>query len=241
MLEGAVAAFRRAYGPDDLRAVRAELALGWLLVGMDALDEAEATLARSAARIKGLVGERTQLYATCVYDQALLHLARKEPDVAQALFRDAARIFVEAGGPAAPQRGWALSNAAGIDFDRGRWHEALAGYEETLAAWRDTMPADAVVVGSMWDNIARIHLELRQLDQATAANDRALAILDRPERQLTQNLAEALEARGEIEAARGGDAAPWFRRALEIGERAFPKDSRDLVALRERTTRSARH
>lgn len=95
------------------------------------------------------------------------------------------------------------------------------------------------MVGVTWDNLATLRRQLKDYPAATAASDRALAIL--AARNLPREHGVAMHNRALLASAQGlaQDAYEWEERAFPLIEAAFRNDPAELKAFREDRKRIA--
>lgn len=181
------------------------------------------TLDATAASIDELAQGNAVVEATVRNTIGTVYQSLGQFETAEAMLREAARLFENADGPRAPTTLTARRNLGGALIDLGRLDDAEALITETSAiAEADLGPDAAETIASIGD-LARIHEERGELEPAEAALrralDRARPALGEDDPQtltLLHNLATNLKSQGRL-----AEAEPMARESLQNRRRVF--------------------
>jgi tetratricopeptide (TPR) repeat protein len=202
-LEYAHSSFEKLYGADDMRTVNADEAVGWVLIDLGRLDEAEKKLDAAAKKVRASLGENTRRYANNLYDRALLYNARGELPRARNAFIEVARIHSETYAPNLVARGWALYQAAALDWRLGHHALALESMAEVERLWKGPMPSDSPIRAVLWGDMGELHFILGRSTEANAYIDKALVVLRAQSLGHELALAEVLSIKAEVVLSQG--------------------------------------
>jgi tetratricopeptide (TPR) repeat protein len=189
---------------------RIDLAEATAAGATSAFERQHATAGRAAARAAALGATLLVAQARLLDCSALRNLGRAED--ALAACAEGRRLSAAAGDRSGVAE--ALTNAANVDFDRGRLPEARALYEQALATYRETGNRGAE--GRALNNIAVVLRSQGELEPARQLFEQVLGIAREigsraAEAYALNNLAGVLLRRGDLDGA-----AALYRQSLAI-------------------------
>jgi tetratricopeptide (TPR) repeat protein/predicted Ser/Thr protein kinase len=181
------------------------------------------TLDATAASIDQLAHGNAVVEATVRNTIGTVYQSLGQFETAEAMLREAARLFELADGPRAPTTLTARRNLGGALIDLGRLDDAEALITETSAIAEADLGPDAPETIASIGDLARIHEERGELEPAEAALrralDRARPALGEDDPQtltLLHNLATNLKSQGRL-----AEAEPMARESLQNRRRVF--------------------
>ena len=237
-MERGQASYEKLFGAGDMRTVNADEVVGWVLVDLGRLDEAEKKLDAVAKLVRASVGENSRRYANNVYDHALLYVARGQLPRARAAFVEAARIYAESYAPNPVHRGWALQQAAELDSKLGDHAQALQKLLEVEHLWDGPMQPDSPIRAELWRSIGEAQLALGRSLEASEYVDKALVTLGAQPPGYEGGMAKALSLKSAIELSRGhrDEALALIADAIATARRENPPSASALedIATYER-------
>ncbi len=226
----ALAIHEKVYGPEHRFVATALTNLATVYGGNGELDEAERLLLRGLEIRTRVFGADSP--ETGIDYKNLGHLAtlrgdydRAERYLTRSLAIDEARL-----GSDHPRVGWDLGALGALDLRRARYAEAEVKLARALAIARAKLGPDHREVARYERDLARVDLAGGRLDEADRRAQRAREILERQSKE-SPELPAALEAEGEVAAARGdlARARASFERSLALNEKISGPDHPELA------------
>ncbi len=133
-----------------------------------------------------------------------------------------------------PEIATVLGGIGTIQYNQGKWTEALASFDRALAIAEPRLGPDHLEVGRILGGRGMALTMLERPAEAVVALDRAVKIFDRPggDQQL---LGEFLAALGDAQSRSGhaDDARASYQRAIQVDEAAVGIDSEEVAAAHE--------
>ncbi len=133
-----------------------------------------------------------------------------------------------------PEIATVLSGIGTIQYNQGKWVDALASFDRALAIAEPRLGPDHAEVGRILGGRGMALTMLERPADAVVALDRAVKIFERPGGN-QQMLGEFLASLGDAEMRAGhpDDARVIFERAIQVNEAAVGSDSEEVAAARE--------
>ncbi len=221
------------YGATDMRTVTADEAVGWVMIDLGRLDEAEQKLEFAAVQVRASMGENTRRYANNLYDRALLYNARNELPRARDAFVEVARIHSETYAPNVVAQGWCLYQAAGIDWRLQNLSPALKMMIAVDQLWDGPMSATSPIRAELWGDIGELHLLLGRTQPAADYTARAANVLRAQSAGHESALAEVLSVQAEVAISLGHEdqARTLIAEAVDFAQRKPSPSADDKSSL----------
>jgi serine/threonine-protein kinase len=229
----AVETFREQLGSDNIQTMYEQIALGWLLVYVGDLDEAQSLIEPAVAKERELLGDSYQL-ANAMLTLGELYRERDEFERAVSTLTEAKAMFASTVGRKHWRYAWALVQLGGAELGKGESTNALASLDESLDVMRSIMPADSPALAEPHLGLADVFISLGRYEEAET---HSIAALDLIRAKLSPDHSDIVRALYQLGLARSrsGDAegskCAWDE-ALERASRSFADSPKALMKLK---------
>lgn len=205
--DAALEAWSAVVGPEHPQVATALIARGSALERLLRLPEAQRAYERARTIYEASQGPRSLDVGRTLGSVGNLQLAAGRPELAREHYRRGLEIFEEQLGPEHPLVASTLSNIGGSYYEQADCDHALPYLRRALelkrSAWGDDHPG---LLGTL-DALAMCHLEGPQPSDARAFVEEGLRIRRALHGEGNVKVAPSLSLRGQLEAARGDEAA----------------------------------
>ncbi len=175
---------RKLYGDDRYLTLRARSSLAWFLTVKGEPERALVEFNAVCGRLREQLGDFAYDYGSCMFNRANAYSAAGQFEKAITTYRETANIYSGAAASGTSHVGWALQNAAWLQYQLGQYEAARATWDEVENAWATTLEPDAPIWSDYRMNRASTEMALSRFDDADQLLSRVLAdevwLRDRP-------------------------------------------------------------
>ncbi len=196
-----------ARGSQDATLIPTLRSLGNVLLALGDLESAETVYVREGGLIAMHHGEMHMEAAGNAYNTARLMIELGDYGEAERLYEKSARIVEGLKGRDHPRMAWALLGLGNVRDVLGKNTAALEAHQSALAVAVKALPPGHPMVASCWHGIGYSLMKLNDLQGASQAFDKALALGETPEHETMGRtlmlLAKVERGMGRLEQAEG--------------------------------------